>query len=635
MRKYDILAKDIIANIGGKENINALTHCVTRLRFRLKDDSKANEEVLKKMDGVVTIMRAGGQFQVVIGNEVAYVYEEICRQAGIDNETRVVTEDDKPKGFLNKFIDVVSSCFSPILAPLCAAGIVKGLNALLVFIFTQTGQDFTITGTYMILNAIGDTVFYFMPILLGYTAAKKFNVNPVIGMLIGGTLCYPTIQASTISAGGEVMGNVPFIGDYYTTFLNIPFVAGNYTSSVIPVLLVVAFAAQVQKVAKKVIPTVIQAFFVPFTILVVSLVVGLLVIGPVVGVLTGLLSEALVNMQAFSPIFAGLVIGGFWQVFVITGLHWAFIPIVMMNVSTFGYDTIMVGSFPVSFGQTAVLIAMILKMRDKQKKTLALSSVVSGFCGVTEPSIYGFTLPEKKPFVYSCIAGAIGGGVFTFLKAKTYILGGSGVFGIVNYIAPDGNASGMFAAFISIVVSMVVGFVLTYFLWNDKSDTNKDNEFNEVENKNKTEIVSSPMCGEVIALSEVNDTAFQSGELGKGVAIKPSDGKVIAPFNGTIITLFPTLHAIGIVSDNGCEVLIHIGLETVKLKGKYFDAKIKQGDKVKQGQILVEFDAKAISEEGYDLTTPVLVTNYSDYLDIIESTSQNVTLNEDLITVII
>ena len=242
MSKYENLAKEILENVGGKENINSLTHCVTRLRFRLKDESKANDEALKNNPGVVTVMKSAGQYQVVIGNHVPLVYADVCELAGISNGTQQV-EEEAPQGLFNKLIDIISGCFQPILGPLCAAGIIKGLNALLVFIL---GSSFNNSGTYMILNAIGDSIFNFLPIILGYTAAKKFNVNVIVGMIIGATLCYPTIQTDTLSAAGKAIGTLPFIGSYYTKFIGIPFVSGNYTSTVVPVICIVALAAQIQ-----------------------------------------------------------------------------------------------------------------------------------------------------------------------------------------------------------------------------------------------------------------------------------------------------------------------------------------------------------------------------------------------------
>ena len=625
MSKYENLAKEILENVGGKENINSLTHCVTRLRFRLKDESKANDEALKNNPGVVTVMKSAGQYQVVIGNHVPLVYADVCELAGISNGTHQV-EEEAPQGLFNKLIDIISGCFQPILGPLCAAGIIKGLNALLVFIL---GSSFNNSGTYMILNAIGDSIFNFLPIILGYTAAKKFNVNVIVGMIIGATLCYPTIQTDTLSAAGKAIGTLPFIGSYYTKFIGIPFVSGNYTSTVVPVICIVALAAQIQKIAKKFVPEMLQNFFVPFFVLIISLPIGLLVIGPVVSLLTTVLSNMFAGLYAFSPIVTAFVIGALWQCLVIFGLHWALVPMAMVNIGNLGYDTILPGMLGTTFAATGVLAAMYLKLKDENKKALAIPGVISAFCGVTEPAIYGFLLPEKTPFVFSCIGGAVGGAIMGTVAVKQYVIGGLGIFSVVNFISPKGNATGMIISLIAGAVSLVVGFVLTmiFYKTNDQQVENKE------VTKLEEETILAPIKGEVKPIEESSDAAFASGALGKGVVILPEEGKVYAPVTGTVTVLFPSLHAIGITSDAGIELLIHIGINTVQLNGEGFTAHIKQGDQIKQGQLLVEFDMNKIKEAGYSLETPVLVTNYADLKEVKNTNASSVQLQETLIEV--
>lgn len=625
MSKYENLAKEILENVGGKENINSLTHCVTRLRFRLKDESKANDEALKNNPGVVTVMKSAGQYQVVIGNHVPLVYADVCELAGISNGTQQV-EEEAPQGLFNKLIDIISGCFQPILGPLCAAGIIKGLNALLVFIL---GSSFNNSGTYMILNAIGDSIFNFLPIILGYTAAKKFNVNVIVGMIIGATLCYPTIQTDTLSAAGKAIGTLPFIGSYYTKFIGIPFVSGNYTSTVVPVICIVALAAQIQKIAKKFVPEMLQNFFVPFFVLIISLPIGLLVIGPVVSLLTTVLSNMFAGLYAFSPIVTAFVIGALWKCLVIFGLHWALIPMAMVNIGNLGYDTILPGMLGTTFAATGVLAAMYLKLKDENKKALAIPGVISAFCGVTEPAIYGFLLPEKTPFVFSCIGGAVGGAIMGTVAVKQYVIGGLGIFSVVNFISPKGNATGMIVSLIAGAVSLVVGFVLTmiFYKTNDQQVENKE------VTKLEEETILAPIKGEVKPIEESSDAAFASGALGKGVVILPEEGKVYAPVTGTVTVLFPSLHAIGITSDAGVELLIHIGINTVQLNGEGFTAHIKQGDQIKQGQLLVEFDMNKIKEAGYTLETPVLVTNYADLKEVKNTNASSVQLQETLMEV--
>lgn len=619
MGKYEKLAKEILENVGGKENISSLTHCITRLRFRLKDESKANDEALKNNPGVVTVMKSAGQYQVVIGNHVPAVFEDVCSLAGISDDAPA-TEAEAPKSIGDKLIDIISGCFQPILGPLCAAGIIKGLNALLVFLL---GASYSKSGTYLVLYAIGDSVFYFLPIVLGYTAAKKFNVNVVVGLIIGACLCYPTIQTDALSAAGKAIGTIPLIGSYYTKFLGIPFISGNYTSTVIPVICIVALAAQIQKIAKKIVPEMLQNFFVPFFVLIISLPIGLLVIGPVVSFLTQILSNFFAGLYQFSPIGTALVVGAFWQCLVIFGLHWALIPLAMVNISNLGYDTILTGMLGTTFAATGIMAAIYLKTRDPNKKALALPATISAFCGVTEPAIYDFLIPEKTPFVFSCIGGAVGGAIMGAMSAKAYTTGGLGIFAVVNYISPKGDASGLMAALICGAVSIIVGFLLTFFFYKKEDKVVEEVKANE-------ETIVAPIEGIIKPIEESSDAAFSSGALGKGVVIIPSAGKVYAPVTGTVTVLFPSLHAIGITSDTGVELLIHIGINTVQLDGKGYTAHIKQGDHVECGQLLVEFDMDYITKEDYSLETPVLVTNYNDLKEIKITDKTNSSLKEEL-----
>lgn len=629
MGKYQALAEKIVANVGGKENINSLTHCITRLRFKLKDESKANDDILKNMDGVVTVMKSGGQYQVVIGNHVPAVYEDVLKTTGLSAD-----DGGQASGgsIFNRIIDILSGCFQPFLGALSAAGMIKGVNALLVFLSTQFGW-FTYTstgGTYQMLNAIGDSIFFFMPVILGYTAARKFGLNTMVGIVIGAALCYPSIQLDAMSAAFPDGAAHSLFGlPAYETFLGIPWVAGNYTSSVMPVIFIVAFAAQIQKLAKKVIPEIVQTFFVPFFVLLIALPIGFLVIGPIIGFATDLLGQGFNSLMAFSPALYGLLLGAFWQVLVIFGLHWSVVPLAIMQVTETGMSQVLAGSFAASFAQTAVIVAMFFKLKDKKLKTLAIPAIISGICGVTEPAIYGLSLPKKKPFIYSMVGGAIGGVIMMMQGATAYQMGGLGVFGIVSYISPDGDASGAMTSIVAILVAMAISFVLTFFLWKDEEVTEDQEAANTILRK---EVVTTPVQGTIMPLASSKDEAFAQGVLGKGVVIHPEKGEVVAPFDGTVMTLFPTKHAIGLISDNGLELLIHIGLDTVQLEGKHFTAHVKQGDKVKRGQKLVSFDIAAIQAAGFSVETPVIITNSGDYLDIIESDKAAVTCADELIT---
>ncbi|WP_314060984.1 beta-glucoside-specific PTS transporter subunit IIABC [uncultured Vagococcus sp.] len=640
MGKYEQLAKEIVKNVGGPENINGLSHCVTRLRFRLKDESQANDDVLKKMDGVVAIMKSGGQYQVVIGNHVPKVYEDVCLVARINEDTS--SEGAEPKGFFNKFIDIISGCFQPFLGALCAAGMLKGVNALLLFLGLYSQTD----GIYITFNAIGDSVFYFMPIFLGYTSAKKFKLNPFVGLAIGAAMCHPTIQATAFKLAADGTPAKPLMtlfegGAYaspiYNTFAGIPMIAVDYTSSVIPVIAVVALAAQLQKLGQKFIPELLQSFFVPFFVLVVALPLGFLAIGPVINFATLLIGQGFTAIYTFSPVIYGILLGFFWQVLVVFGLHWSLVPLSIMSLMTYGYSTVLVSVFGTTFAQAAVVSAMYFKLNDQKLKNLCVPAIVSSFCGVSEPAIYGLTLPKKLPFVFSMIAGAASGAVVTFMNGKAYTMGGLGIFGLVNMIDNKTNdASGVVAGVVCILVAIVVGFVLTFLFWKDAPVAEaamRDEPVSKL--AVKKEIVTSPLTGQLIPLGDIQDAAFSQGILGKGVGIIPSEGKVVAPFDGTVVTLFPTLHAIGLVADNGLEILIHVGMDTVQLEGKFFTAEVSQGDQVKAGQLLVSFDMSRIQEAGYSLETPVVIANSADYLDIIEAEKGQVTTKSTIMTALI
>lgn len=628
---YEILAKEIVKLVGGKENISSLAHCVTRLRFKLKDEGKAQTDRLKNMDGIVTVMQSGGQYQVVIGNHVPDVYADVCTVAGLQSNSNI--EDDEPaeKGkILDRFIDTISGVFTPALGVLAATGMIKGLMALLVALGLMSATS----GTYQIIYAIGDSFFYYFPIFLGYTAAKKFKSNVFIGMTIGASLLYPALGGLT---GGDALYTL-FKGSFiessvHITFLKIPVILMSYSSSVIPIILAVIFSSKVEKFFNKVIPSVVKAFLVPFCTLLVVVPLTFIVIGPLAtwaGQLLGLITSSVYNL---SPLVAGAFVGGFWQVFVIFGLHWGLVPILINNLTVFGADPVLATMFGASFAQTGVVLAILLKTRDKKLKGLSLPAFISGIFGVTEPAIYGITLPRKKPFIISCLGGALGGGIMGFFGSKVYMFGGMGIFGIPTYINPkgDGLDMGFWAAVIGgVVISAIFGFVVTY-LFGFKDEVAVE-EVKEVLPSEKGKIYS-PLKGIVKELSETTDEAFASGALGKGVVIIPKEGKLVSPVNGTIATVFPTGHAIAIETDNGEEILIHVGIDTVQLDGKHFYPKVGEGQKVSRGELLLEFDIDEIQKSGFSIHTPVIISNSDEYQDVKKSDIEEIDFNEELLRV--
>lgn len=631
--KYEQLAKDIIANVGGKENVSNVVHCITRLRFKLKDEGKANTEVLKNMDDVVTVMKSGGQYQVVIGNHVPDVYKAVVTVGGFQGQEQV-EEDEGPKGSLfSRFIDMISSIFTPVLGVLAASGMIKGFNAL----FVALGWLENTSGTYQILNAAGDALFYFLPIFLGYTAIKKFGGTPFIGMAIGAALVYPTL--STLTTGDPlytVFAGTMFESPIYVTFLGIPVILMSYSSSVIPIILSTFFAAKVEKWLRSFIPDVVKTFVVPLLTLLIVIPITFMVIGPIATWASSLIGAGSLFLYNLSPLIAGILLGGLWQVIVIFGLHWGLVPIAINNVATMGFDTILATVFAASFAQIGAVLAILIKTKDKKLKSLSIPAFISGIFGVTEPAIYGITLPLKKPFIISCIGAAAGGAILGLANVKGYIIGGLGIFGIPTYISPDGLGMDLWGALIAIVVAFIVAFILTYLfggIGKEKAaSTNAEvkSASNEVAATTAVqhEVIISPLNGEVKALSEVEDAAFSTGALGHGLAIEPTEGKLYAPVSGTVSALFPTNHAIGITTDSGADILIHIGMDTVQFEGKYFKAYTVQGEYVEKGQLLIEFDIEEIRKAGKLLTTPVVVTNYKDYSMELTNKKQVTTVDE-------
>lgn len=637
MGKYEQLAKDIVENVGGRENVAGLVHCITRLRFTLKDESRAKDEVLKAMSGVVTVMKSGGQYQVVIGNHVAEVYEDVLPLLDLGGETAGQEEPEAKKKLLDRAIDVVSGIFQPILGIMAACGMLKGFNTL----FATLGLYTDTSGIYLVINAAGDALFNFLPLFLGYTAAKKFNLKPMLGLAVGAAMCYPGIQLSTLEAGGEALYTLfegtMFASPVYMTFLGIPVIAANYTGTVIPVILAVWFASKCEKLFNRLVPDLVKFFFVPMLTLLVTLPVTLLLLGPIATFGSTLISEFTLSIRSFSPLVAGAVVGLTWQILVIFGMHWGFIPVYINNVMTLGYDNVMMPFFACTFATSAVVLAIFFKTKDKKLKEMAIPNFISGIFGVTEPAIYGILLPLKKPFIISCIAGGIGGAFYGHFNFRKFILGGMGIFELPNMMNPDGTMGNILVALAGIAISMAVGFVLTMMFYRDKKEAaaqaakaaalESGAQAAAGEQKHAADAkmqaaapspfaIASPLKGSVVKLEDVEDEAFSSGVLGKGAAVMPKEGILYAPADGTISAMFPTGHAIGMVTDGGIEVLMHVGMDTVQLNGEGFKPLIKAGDRVKKGQKLLEFDMELIRKAGYSLVTPVLVTNYMQYGEI-------------------
>lgn len=629
--KYDGLARIIIQNVGGKENISSLTHCITRLRFQLKDESKANTEVLKATDGIVTVMQSGGQYQVVIGNHVPQVYEVVCEKAHISGASEEA--DTKSMSAGAWMLDLLSGTFQPILGFLAAAGIVKGLLAVLVF---AAGAGVRDSGFYQIMYAIGDGFYYFLPMIIGVSCAKKFRCNQYLGMAIAAALLYPAMVG--LETAGTLFPDTLLALNYKTTFLGIPVVypQSGYTSSVVPILVATGIGAQLEKFFKKVVPDTLKLFFVPFLTIIIIVPLTFIVIGPVAGILTNLLNalfKLIFAIPVVGGVISGVAVGALWQVLVIFGLHWAIIPIGIANIATFGYDLLMSPYFAASFAQCMVVAAIYIKTKDKNMKIMALPALVSGLFGVTEPCIYGITLPKKKPFVISCIAAAVGGGIIGGAGVMRFQSGALGFFGFMSFIKEGESMNSLIWAAIGVAVAMVLAFVMTMMTYRDDEPVKPAVKKTEAGNPDGPKQIAAPVKGKVLPLEEVEDQAFASGVMGKGAAIMPEEGRVYSPCAGVVTAIFPTGHAVGITGDNGVEVLIHIGMDTVKMEGRGFDKKVSQGDHVELGQLLVEFDLKEIEKAGYSAVTPVIISNTNMYDDVVTCAAGTVEPGDEFLVV--
>ncbi len=630
--KYDALARVVIQNVGGKENIESLTHCITRLRFTLKDETKANTEILKQTEGVVTVISGGGQYMVVIGNHVGDVFDAVVKVGhleGVAEKQKEEAQEKKPQKPLDAFIGIVTAVFAPTLGVLSACGILKGLLSLLVAAGVLDGGG----GTYNILYALSDSLFFYLPIFLGFTSARKFGLPEFEGVIIGATLLYPGVLSTSTLDISNLFG-IPVI---------MP-ASGDYASSVIPIICAVAFAAWFEKRYKRWIPDTVKMFALPLITCFVTVCMTFWVIGPVASFASQLIGRAFMAIYQFSPVVLGVVMGALWQPLVIFGLHWAVTPVMINNIQTIGFDTVMVGMFGASFAQTGAVIGMYLKSREKRIRTLCIPAAVSGLAGITEPAIYGLTLPKKKPFVITCVISAVTGGMLTALGAR-YYAPGVGLFGFPIFINPaDQTLTTMVYAIIISAAALLAGIFLVYITYKDdeKNEKAPETAFDERgqigektagnEDADGKKLLVSPLTGRVVPLNEVQDPAFSSGALGQGIAVLPEEGKLYAPADGQIVSFFPTGHAIGMLTDSGEELLIHVGMDTVKLNGDGFTPMAKQGDSVKKGDLLLEFDIEKINAAGYSTVTPVLVTNSPDYAEISGTDAKHVNHGERLLS---
>ena len=616
--EYQTLAQDILSHIGGRENIVSLVHCATRLRFKLKDNDKADAEGLKKNPGVIMVVESGGQFQVVIGNHVHDVWQAVRAEAGLSDDSPASTEDEKSGNLFSRLIDIVSGIFTPFIGILAASGILKGLLALAVV----CGWLAVESGTYKIWFAASDALFYFFPLILGYTAGKKFGGNPFITMAIGGALTHPTMIAAFNASQQS--------GAMTQAFLGIPVIWFNYSASVIPIILAAWVSCWLEKKSTRLLPASMKNFFAPLICLSVTVPLTFLLIGPLATWLSQLLANGYQWIYAFAPWLAGAAMGALWQVCVIFGLHWGLVPLMINNLAVLGHDSMLPMLLPAVMGQVGAALGVFLRSRDTRQKMLAGSSVTAGIFGITEPAVYGVNLPLRRPFIFGCVAGAIGGAVVGFSSTHVYSFGFANIFTIAQMIPPGGVDATLWGGIAGTLLALLLSCGMTLVAGMPRNSTPDT----AVPIPPGDDDVLSPMTGTVLALEQVPDSTFASGLLGQGVAIIPCDNKVIAPFAGEVASLFQTRHAIGLLSDSGIELLIHVGIDTVRLDGKPFTAHVQTGDKFKPGDLLLEFNRQAILDAGYDLTTPIIITNCDEYREVMKVAGSAVTAGTPLLSII-
>lgn len=627
-KDYTELAKDIVAHVGDKDNVVKLVHCVTRLRFTLKDESKADDEYLKQRDGIVTVVKAGGQYQVVIGNHVPDVYDTVLQVSGIPGEGGIdVNKDDGPKGnLLDRFIALVSGLFQPMLGVLSAAGMLKGVVAILA----ACGVSET-SGLYIILHAAGDGFFQFLPLILAITASKRFKMNQFTALALGFALVYPGIASSFAN------GNVNFLG------FPVIFPTSSYLSTVLPIILTVYVGSKIEHLFKKIVPDVVKVFVVPFFVLLITVPLVFLMIGPVMNWASDLIGVIFTGIYNISPILYGLILGALWQVLVMFGLHWGLVPLAILELQQNPPGVILVASIAICFSQAGALLNIMIRTKESKVRELAIPAFISALFGVTEPAIYGVTLPMRIPFYISCGVSGIIGALTMFFNVYGYSVGAMGVFQYPSYVNPaNGDMSGMWVMIALSALAVVLSFAVQMFapvpyLYGGAKDASATTEEKVVEPVNdlkelKQEIIASPMMGDIVKLEDVPDEVFASGAMGKGIAINPAEGTVFAPANGEVTLVFPTGHAIGMRTENGAELLIHVGMDTVSLEGKGFKTYVEVGDKVQVGQKLLEFDLATIREANLPVISPIIVTNSADFDDVLTTQEARVNTGDYLLT---
>jgi PTS system beta-glucosides-specific IIC component len=614
-KKYEQLAKEIVQQLGGKENITDAYHCQTRLRFKVADESKLNKDKLEELDGVTKYIHNAGVHQVVIGTHVKDVFEEV--EKNIDVQTSNDNGSTEKKGLVATVIDFVSGTFQPVIPALSGAGMVKAVLALLI-VFKVITPD---SQTYYMLNLFADGVFFFLPMILAFTVAQKLRCNPILAVSVAAMMLHPNWGA--LVTAGEPVNFFGFI----------PFTLATYTGSVIPILIVIFFQSYVEKFLNKVIPKSVELVFVPMLTFLIMGTLAFSLFGPIGSILGGYLATFFTFLSVNASWVPAVLIGGLLPVMVMFGLHNGVAPLGVMQMAELGYDSIFgPGALVSNIAQATAAAVVAFRTKNKKIKQVAVSGSITAYMGITEPVLYGVNLPKKYPLIAAMIGGASGGLYAGLTNTHRFATGSSGLPAVLLYIGDD-TMKFFWNIIIALIISAAVTAVLTYVL-SFKYEKDEITDVPEIKPiiLEDTRLIS-PIHGTVIPLSQVQDEAFASEALGKGFAINPSEGEVFAPFNGKVVAVFPTKHAIGLMSDSGMEILIHVGLNTVELNGQYFDALVEPDQPVTKGQLLLTFDVKKIEAAGYPTQVPVVVTNTPQYSSIEMIKQGDVNKDEEVLVV--
>lgn len=617
MSKYLEIAQQIVEYVGGIDNIDSVTNCMTRLRFTLKNVNLADVEKIESLKAVQGVVNKNGQFQVVIGADVSFVCEKI-REMGNFSET-VKSQNEEKVSFVNKILGAITAIFQPVIPAICGAGMIKAVLAIL----TATQLVATDSQTYILLNMFADAAFYFLPIFLAFSSAKRFNCNPYFAAVLGAVLIHPTFSG-LVSAGEAV------------TFAGLPIKLVSYGSAVVPPILIVLIQSYVERFARKISPNAVKVFLVPLIVFLIMAPLSLIVIGPLGSMVGDGLYVVFDFLNNEARWVIPVIMGAFCPLLVMTGMHYSLMPVQLAQYATLGYGTLLgPGMLASNLSQAGACFAVAIRTKDKEMRQTAISAGTTALFGITEPALYGVTMRLKKPLLAVMIGGGVAGLWGGLTNMRTYASATAGLTALPVYICDD--FSNVVNAAICMVIALVVTFIVTLVMGfkdeNTLSENKKENNAEVKKELNKTVSITAPLKGKVVTLDKVNDTVFSKSIMGKGVAILPSEGEVRAPFKGVVNAVFPTKHAIGLTSEDGMEVMIHVGLDTVELDGKYFEAFVKNNDSIEVNDLLLKFDMEAIKAADYDIITPIIITNSAEFIDIIETSEREVTFEKDLLKV--